>query len=421
MNNNKKGNTKLIIFIVAAVLIVALVVLNNNKPSPESQNYTSEISKKANIETYYSFTGNIESKDEKQIIADRMLKIKEFHVNEGDIVHVGDVLYTVDISDMDASLKQAAASVELAQINYENAKGGMAEQQLLQLESAVSSAKLSYDDAAKNLERIQSLYDEGGIAEQALEQAKSQNAMAKQQYETAVATYNLTKDKQINVGIETAEAQLKQAQAAYETVKKQAGDPEVLAAVSGEVKKIYASENITAMAGSPVMDIVDYSEMKAVVKVDEYDMGAVSVGRNVTVRVDALDKDYNGVITKISKEAATSKIGTSLNEISYYLADITVEDGSDLYTGMSVEARVLNQSVEDAVLISMKALQFDNENNPFVYCKNEKGEIYQKQVQIGVNDGVNVQITEGVQEGEEIYVPVKAVVMPGQMMMGGEM
>lgn len=420
MNNNKKSNTKFIIVIAAVVLIVGLIAFKYNKSAPTSQNYTSEISKKAGIETYYSFTGDIESKDEKQIVADKMIKIKELRVREGDVVQVGDVLYTVDISDMDANLKQAEASVELAQINYDNAKGGMAEQQLIQLEAAVSSAKLSYDDATKNLERMQALYDEGGIAEQSFEQAKTQTALAKQQYETSVANYNLTKDNQINVGIETAEAQLKQAQAAYETVKNQVGDSEALATVSGEVKKIYASENITTMAGSPIMDIVDYSEMKAVVKIDEYDLGAVSVGSRVTVRVDALDKEYNGVITKISKDAATSKMGTSLNEISYYLADVALEDGSNLYTGMSVEVKALNQSVEDAVLISMKALQFDNENNTFVYCKDEKGEMYQKPVKVGINDGVQVQIIEGIQEGEEIYVPVRTMVMPAEMMMGGE-
>lgn len=416
MNKNKKSKTKYII-IIAAVVLVGLIVFNSNKSAPTSQNYTSETSKKTNIETYYSFTGNIQSKDEKQIIADKMIKIKELRVKEGDIVHVGDVLYTVDISDMDANLKQAAASVELAQINYNNAKDGMADQQLIQLEAAVSSAKLSYDDAAKNLERMQALYDEGGIAEQTLEQAKTQCALAKQQYETASANYNLTKDKQINVSVETAAAQLKQAQAAYETVKNQVGDSEVFATVNGEVKKVYASENITTMAGSPIMDIVDYSEMKAVVKVDEYDMGAVSVGSNVTVRVDALGKGYNGVITKISKEATTSKVGTSLNEISYYLADVAVEDGTDLYTGMSVEVKVPNQSVEGAVVISMKALQFDDENNPFVYSKNEKGEIYQKPVKIGINNGVQVEIKEGVQEGEQIFFPAKALDM---MMMGGE-
>ena len=139
MNNNKKSNTKFIIVIAAVVLIVGLIAFKYNKSAPTSQNYTSEISKKAGIETYYSFTGDIESKDEKQIVADKMIKIKELRVREGDVVQVGDVLYTVDISDMDANLKQAEASVELAQINYDNAKGGMAEQQLIQLEAAVSS------------------------------------------------------------------------------------------------------------------------------------------------------------------------------------------------------------------------------------------------------------------------------------------
>jgi multidrug efflux pump subunit AcrA (membrane-fusion protein) len=424
-NNNKKRNTKLIVLSVVAVLIVALILFYYNKPdSSSSSDYTSEISKKGDIITYYSFSGNMKSKDEKQIIADKIVKIKEFNVKEGDIVQAGDVLYTVDISDMDANLEQAAAAVELAQINYDNAKDGMADQQLLQLEAAVSSAKLSYDDAAKNLDRIQAVYDEGGISEQSFEQAKTQCELAKQQYETAVSNYDLAKDKQINVSIETAEAQLKQAQAAYEAVKKQAGDPQVMATFSGEVKKIYASENVSTMAGSPIMDIADYSEMKAVVKVDEYDLGAVSEGKEVTVKVDALDKEYKGVITKISKEATTGKtagaLQTSLNEISYYLADVAVEDGSDLYTGMSVEVKVLNQSVKDTVVISMKALQFDNTNNPFVYCKDENGEISPKQIQIGINDGLQVQITEGIREGEEIFVPANVTPVMSMDMMGGE-
>lgn len=420
MNSSKKGKTKFIILPIAAVLIVALIVMNLNKSVPTSQNYTSEISKKSDIATYYSFSGNIESKDEKQIIADKIIKIKEFRFKEGDIVQAGDVLYTVDISDMDANLKQAAAAVELAQINYDNARGGMADQQLLQLESAVSSAKLSYDNAAKNLERTQALYDEGGIAEQSLEQATTQSEQARQQYETAVANYDLAKNKQINVSIETAEAQLKQAQASYEAVKNQVGDSEVTSAVSGEVKKIYASENVSTMAGSPVMDIADYSEMKAVVRVDEYDMKSVSAGKEATVKVDALDGEYRGIITKIAKEATINKMGTSLNEISYYLADVAVENGSGLYSGMSVEVKVLNQSVKDAVVISMKALQFDNENKPFVYCKGQKGEIYSKQVQIGINDGVLVQITEGIQEGEEIFVPIKIKLATPMTMVGGD-
>lgn len=404
MINKKKGKKKFVIIFIAIAAVVAIVLNMNSKSANPAAEYDSETVKKGDIITYYSFSGNIETKDEKQVVAEGMVKINKFYVSEGDIVNAGDLIYTIDISDSKASLKQAAAAVEIAQINYENAKNGMADQQLIQLDSAVSSSKLSYDNAVKNLERITALYDEGGISEQNLEQAISQHDLAKEQYESAVKNYNLVKDEQINVSIDAAAAQLKQAEAAYEAVENQVGETEIYAEIKGEITDIFADENSTIMAGTPILNIVDYSDMKAVVKVDEYDINSVSVGEEVIVRVDALGKEYKGIISKISK-SVIQNTGVSLNQISYYTADIEIEDSTELYAGMSVEVKALNQSADDAITISMKALQFDNENMPYVYYMNEKGEIATKYVKLGINDGITVQITEGLNENDVIQVP----------------
>jgi len=422
MISKKKKKTKFIIASIVVVAVVAIAVYIGNKSNKATSEYDSETAKKGDIITYYSFSGNIESKDEKNIVADKMLKIKEFQVNEGDIVNVGDVLYVIDESDSEASLKQAAAAVELAQISYDNAKSGSADQQLIQLESAVSSSKLSYDTAVKNLERTTALFNEGGIAEQSLEQAQSQHDLAKQQYETAVKNYNLTKDNQISVSIDTAAAQLKQAQASYEVVANSVGESIIKADISGEVTKIYPDVNTSLMVGAPIIDISDYNDMQAVVKVDEYDISSVAIGKDVIVRVDALDKEFNGKVSKIAKDVTKETTGTSLNEISYYSAEIDVENGSELYAGMSVEVKVLNQSVTDVVVISMNALQFDEQNNPFVSYINEQGESAKKPVNVGINDGITVQITEGLIEGDIIQVPKQAMVDPFAAMnpAGGE-
>lgn len=404
MINKKKSKKRFIIIPIVIIAVVAIALSVNKKSTNPAASYVGETVKKGDIITYYSFSGNIETKNEKQVVADKMIKINKIHVSEGDIVNSGDLIYTIDISDGTASLKQAAAAVELARVNYENAKNGLADQQLNQLDSAVSSAKLAYDDAVKNLERVTALFDEGGIAEQSLEQAKSQHDLAKEQFESAVKNYNLVKDKQINVNIDAAAAQLKQAEAAYEAVENQLGETEVYAEITGEITDVFADENSTIMAGTPILNIADYSDMKAVVKVDEYDINSVSEGEEVIVRIDALGKEYKGIISKISK-SVIKKAGVSLNQISYYNADVEIEDSFDLYAGMSVEVKALNQRADDAVTISMKALQFDNENMPYVYYINESGEIATKYVEIGINDGITVQITEGLNENDVIQVP----------------
>jgi len=415
IKKKKKKKGKFIIILVAILVIVAIVLNINSKSNGAASGYDSETAKTGDIITYYSFSGKTEAKDEKNIVADKMIKIKEFRVKEGDLVNVGDVLYVVDESDSEASLKQAAAAVELAQINYNNAKSGLADQQLIQLESAVSSAKLSYDNAVKALERTTALFNEGGIAKQSLEQAQSQHDLAKQQYESSVKNYNLTKDKQIDVSIDVAQAQLKQAQAAYEIVANNIGESQVLADKIGEIIKIYPDVNTSLMTGSPIMDIANYSELQAVVKVDEYDISSVAKDKDVIVRVDALNKEFKGKVSKIAKDATKGTVGVSLNEISYYSAEVDIESSPELYAGMSVEVKSLNQSVTGAVTISMNGLQFDNQNNAYVLYLNEQGEIAQKPVKIGINDGTTVQITEGLNDGDSIQVPKKAVIDPFMM------
>jgi len=421
MITKKKSKRKTAIILISCAAVIA-ILLFTNKPKAEASSYEAETAKLGDIITYYSFSGNIEPDDEKNLVADKVLKIKEFRVKEGDLVNAGDVLYVVDQSDNYASLQQAAAGIELAQINYDNAKNGQAQQQLIQLESAVSTAKLSYDDAVRNLDRITALFNEGGISQQSLDQAQSQHDLSKNQYETALNNYNLTKDSQINVAIDSALAQLKQAQASYDAVANQIGESEVKADISGEITEIYADENTTLMTGTPIMDIANYNSLKAVVKVDEYDLSSVTEGKDVIVRVEAIDKEFKGQISKVAKNITNDSIGaSSLNTISYYTVEADIEKSLEMYAGMSVEVKVLNQNVTGAVTISMKALQFDDLNNPYVLYSNEQGEVSKTTVTVGVNDGSSVQITEGLSEGDVVQVPRQTMVDPFAMMTtGGE-
>ena len=169
--------------------------------------------------------------------------------------------------------------------------------------------------------------------------------------------------------------------------------------INGEVANVYVSEGDVVTAGTVAMDITDYSNLQVKVKVDEYDIKSVEVGKAATVIINALDKEVQGTVSHVSKEAQ------SLNGISYFMATIDLKEDSELRVGMSTEVKIINESVKDAIVIPMEAIQFDYQNLPYVYYHNNQGEVVTKTVELGMTDGIMVEILSGIEAGEEVLIP----------------
>lgn len=399
MQTKKNNKNKIVLAVITCMIILALASSIAMRPGGES--YSEETAKIQDIETFYSFSGNIEAKDRQTVVSGGMLPIKKLYVKEGDVVKKGDILYLLDQSDIAASIDQAAAGVDIARINYEKSQTTTKDQQLAQVSNSLSSAQLTFNEAKINLERMTELFNSGSVSKQELEQSQKAYDTAKLQLEAAQSSYDITL-KSVEQNIETSKAQLDQAKASYEAAVKQAGDLEVLAEIDGEISEIYVDENESLVTGTKIMDIVDYDNLEVKIKVDEYDLGAVSIGKEVTVTINQLGKDVAGKVSEISREAET------VNEVSFFTASIALDKDPDLRVGLSVEVKSPNKSTAAATVISMEALQFDDENRSFVYYRDSNGKVSTKPVKAGINDGNYVQILEGIKAGEAVLIPVEA-------------
>ncbi|MBS4026730.1 MAG: HlyD family efflux transporter periplasmic adaptor subunit [Clostridia bacterium] len=169
----------------------------------------------------------------------------------------------------------------------------------------------------------------------------------------------------------------------------------IKAKIDGEVSNIYIEENAQLMAGSKLMDIVDYNNLQLKVQVDEYDLPAVEKGKEVEVSIHALSKILPGKIDNVSKE------GQYLNGLTLFTAIISINNDDTIRVGMSAEVRALNQSVENALILPMSAIQFDNNNNPYVFIDTDKGP-QKAELELGINDGINVEIIRGITASDTI-------------------
>ncbi len=394
-----KSNKKLLL-ILTPIIIIVIVVLAAVM-SPKEQRFSEEIVKTQDIETYYSFTGNIEAEDSQKVFSNNMLPIKTIYVKEGESVKKGQALFAFDGSNLAASVEQSSASLEIAKINYEKARTTAKSSMLLQAQIALDTAQNAYNTAKTNLDNATTAYNNGSITASELAAAQAAFDSAQYQLSNAQQSYNIaaqTADQNISI----AREQLNQAQANYDNVQQQIKDLTVKAEINGVVSDITAKENQTLALGSPIMNVVNYDTLIVTVKVDEYDLSAVSVGKEVSLNVNALDLQIGGVISKISKQA------TVVNGVSFFPTKITIDDNENLRVGMSCEIKIINKSVKGVTAISMKALQFDNYNEPYVYYRDEKGNVATKKVTAGINDGNTVQIIDGLQSGDVILVPVAA-------------
>lgn len=186
----------------------------------------------------------------------------------------------------------------------------------------------------------------------------------------------------------------------------------IKAPLNGEVAKIYVEKNAELMSGAQLIEVVDYSALQTNVKVDEYDLKYLKVGQEVNVTINALDKEIKGTVSAMSKEAVNE------NGVSYFTATIDLTKDAAIKVGMSTEAKILKQNAKSVTTLSMKAIQFDSKNKPYVLIPKEKGMTTKKYVQTGINDGTTIEVKSGINAGDKVLISTKDDAVPA-MMHGG--
>lgn len=141
----------------------------------------------------------------------------------------------------------------------------------------------------------------------------------------------------------------------------------------------------------------DYA--KIIVNVDELDILSVEEEQSAAVTLDALENEsYTGTVTKISNTASAGNGSTK------YEVEITVPMDENMRIGMSASAAIQVSKAEDTLILPMTALQQRGDKS-FVYTQKDKDGTLSGEtaVETGLSDGQNVEISSGLEEGDEVY------------------
>lgn len=345
---NLTKKQKIIGAAAAVVLIIGIVVVKGMMSGPATA-MSEAIAERKDLSKYYSFSGNIESGDVQNVVSTSNEPVKKFYVKEGDKVQVGDLLYELDSNSIQSTMTSASASLSNAQTSY-------------------ASSKLDYERKTK-------LYAIGGISLEELENAR----------DTMSNTQN----------------QLTQAQVSYSQAQQQYDDTRCYAEVDGEIASIYVDENDSITQGTSIMDIVNYDNLEVNIKVDEYDLPEITEGMEAEVAVEAIGKTVTGTITEIAREAGVE------SGVSYFATTVSLPADSSLRVGLSAEVKVATQSAKNVIAIPVNAVSYEG-SDAYVQRYAADGNLEKAAVTVGINNGTDIEIKSGLEEGDKVVYTVIA-------------
>jgi HlyD family secretion protein len=352
---------KIALIVLGIVVVVGAVVGTILHNRSAVQPVTTAHAVREDLISTVSGTGQIKPKTYVNVGATSFGRITHLYVKEGDHVHKGDILATVENVQPEATVaaQQAAISSSKTDVSSYIAAEKTAEANVAEGQADLEQKTLDYG-------RSKQLYNDKLIAKQDFDAKKAA-------YDMAVATIAQRKAAvaQAQAQTDSARGHVNQAVASqranYDALDKTVSR----APFDGLVTNIPVREGETVVLGiqnsegSTLMTLADMSNITAEVKVDETDIVNVALGQVVDVTVDAFPgKIFKGHVTEVGDQAllrttgvATSQSTTGTEEAKDFKVVVTLDPTSeDLRPGLSCTAKITTANKPDTLTIPIQAL-----------------------------------------------------------------
>jgi len=275
------------------------------------------------------------------------------------------------------------------------------EAELASSTATLNAAKVEYDYQTRNFDRQKQLYDKKLISDTEFETAKYQFETAKSNYEKSKA--DLVK----------ATTNLNYAR--------------IYSPIDGVVisRAVDEGQTVAASFSTPTLFTIanDLRKMQVVADVDEADIGEITEGQRVSFTVDAFPNDvFTGDITQVRLEPTTTP-----NLVTYEVIVNAPNPDLKLKPGLTANITIYTSERKNVINIPLKALRFvpelpsgktqhmlsqekltvENDSSKIVWVK-ENSSLSPRKIITGMDNGINIEVKSGLEEGEEVITDRKA-------------
>ena len=353
---------KIIIFGGIAVALIVVLIWFGQKNSANPVEFETEKPFKTDIVRKSVATGKVIPLEEVEIKPQISGIIDKIFVVEGEDIKKGDLIAKVRVVPNEQALVGARGRVNKAQLQLDN-------------------SKIIYD-------RNKKLYETGVISRKEIEIFELNYNQAKEDVQNAKNDYEI-----IQRGF---------------TGSGGSANTNIRATTSGMILEIPVKEGYQVIqsnnfnAGTTIASIADMTKMIFEGKVDEAEVGKLEEGTAIEVALGAIDKKKFPAKLNFIAPKGTEENGAVQFKIK---ADVTLDESYFVRAGYSANADIVLEKKDSVLSIKESLLQFDKKTEkPYVEIKSGEQEFERKDIEIGISDGINVEIVSGVTEDDEIKI-----------------
>jgi HlyD family secretion protein len=375
-------------WLIGAVVIVvlgAIIWASLRDSKPKGTEVEVQAAETQTLSSRVKATGEITPEKKVEISAKVVGEIIDLPVVEGQQVRAGELLVQIERDLYEAAQGQARAALRQAEVS-------------------VRRQEVQLADAERNLRRARELYDQDLVSQEALDTAQ--------------------------LAVDTAEVEIQAQQHAvdqYRSALRRANDDlartTIRSPMDGIVIQLECEQGETVVPGSTnlpgsvLMVVADMSTLLAEVEVNEVDVVGVALGQRTEVTVDALgDEPQIGHVVEI---ATSGRKDPALGTIRFRV-EIELDDPDPaLRPAMTAKVAILTATRDAALTVPIQAVvkrKLDDEGEEVsgteakeldeidvVYLIDE-GEASIRAVTTGISDELHVEITEGLEDGDEVVI-----------------
>ncbi|MDH7913288.1 efflux RND transporter periplasmic adaptor subunit [Winogradskyella sp. SYSU M77433] len=372
----KRTTTIIILISIVLVFGVSLFYLwQKNQEDPIT--YTSESPTEETIMVKTVATGSIVPKEEILIKPNISGVIEEIFIEAGEYVESGDLIAQIRVIPNVSNLTSAKNSIASNQ-------------------TALQTAEINFKTQKAIYDRQKALFDKGVISANDFDQVSNTYLQAKQQVEQS--RINLTQSRQnydiIKTGTTSGLGTIAQTQ--------------VRATVSGMVldvpvevgNQVIEANNFNE--GTSIASLADVTKMIFEGKVDESEVGKIKEGLPLEITVGAIeDKKFDATLDYIAPKGVAEN-GAIQFEIKGSLKKM---DSTFIRAGLSANASIILEKAEKVLAIKEALVQYDEKTKePFVEVVVGDQEFKRKEVELGISDGIFVEVKNGITKDDKIKV-----------------
>ena len=357
---------KIILGIAVSLALIYVLKFFKDSNAKEVIDYKIESPFYSTLDTKIVATGKLNPEEEIELKPQISGIIDEIFVEEGDLVKKGDLIARIRVVPN--------------------------EQALVSAKSRINSLKLSFDNSQTVFNRNKTLFDKGVISKQDFENSELNLNQSKENYEQAQDDYQIIKQGSLSGGSSANTTIIAQIPGTILEIPVREGD------------QVIQSNNFNA--GTTIATVADMSQMIFEGKVDESEVGKLEEGKKIIVVLGAInEKEFPAVLTFVAPKGIEQNGAVQFT----IKADVDINSSTRIRAGYSANAEIELESKDSVLVIKEALLQFNRiTEKPFVELLKENGRFQTKNVEIGLSDGINVEILEGIKEGDEIKVWNKA-------------